>query len=119
MDRSGRWVALGRARRAFASARHRGEPARRRRRSAPMIARVARRLLWAVFIVWAVSSLAFVVNNVVPGDPALMVAGPQARPADVARIRVELGLDRPLVVQYGAFMRRLLHFGAWSFDPKL
>ena len=83
-----------------------------------MIAPIARRLLWAVFIVWAVSSLAFVINNVVPGDSALMIAGPQARPADVARVRRDLGLDRPLVVQYGAFMRRLVHLGAWTFDPK-
>jgi peptide/nickel transport system permease protein len=46
------------------------------------------------------------------------MAGPQARPADVARIRQRLGLDQPLVTQYGIFMRRLVHPGAWTFDPK-
>jgi peptide/nickel transport system permease protein len=79
---------------------------------------IGKRLVWAVFIVWAVTTLAFFINNVLPGDPARMIAGPQARPADVARVRTELGLDRPLVVQYGLFMRRLVHPGAWSFDPR-
>jgi peptide/nickel transport system permease protein len=46
-----------------------------------------------------------------PGDAARMVAGPQARPADVARIRVQLGLDRPPAVQYVRFWSRLVHLG--------
>jgi peptide/nickel transport system permease protein len=73
--------------------------------------RIARKLAWAFFVVWAVVSVTFVVNNVLPSDPARMVAGPQARPADVARIREQLGLGRPLVVQYDAFLKRLVHFG--------
>jgi len=75
------------------------------------VRRVAAKLLWAVFVIWAVISLTFVIDNVLPSDPARMVAGPQARPQDVARIRDQLGLDRPLVVQYGAFVRRLVHVG--------
>jgi peptide/nickel transport system permease protein len=77
-----------------------------------------RRLVWAFFVVWATTTLAFVVNNVLPSDPARMVAGPQARPQDVARIRQQLGLDQPLVVQYGAFMRRLVHLGPSHVGPK-
>ncbi len=83
-----------------------------------MIRRLGQRLAWAVFIVWAVTSLAFVVNNVLPSDPARMVAGPQAQAKDVARIRAQLGLDRPLAEQYGVFMRRLLHVGPSTVDPK-
>jgi peptide/nickel transport system permease protein len=75
-------------------------------------------MVWALCVVWAVTTLAFVVNNVLPTDPARMVAGPQARPADVARIRAQLGLDRPLLDQYGLFMRRLLHLAASTADPK-
>jgi peptide/nickel transport system permease protein len=56
-------------------------------------------------------SLTFLVNHALPSDPARMVAGPQARPADVARLRVELGLDRPLYVQYAHFLTHLLHVG--------
>ena len=70
---------------------------------------LARRLLWAIAVVWAVTTLAFFVNNVLPSDPARMVAGPQARPQDVEKIRKQLGLDKPIVTQYALFMRRLLH----------
>jgi peptide/nickel transport system permease protein len=40
-----------------------------------------------------------------------MVTGPQARPADVARVRAQLGLDRPPLVQYALFWSRLVHGG--------
>jgi peptide/nickel transport system permease protein len=75
---------------------------------------LGKRLVWSVFIVWAVVSLTFVINNVLPTDPARMIAGPQSRPADVARIRQQLGLDRPLHIQYGAFLHRLVHLGPSS-----
>ncbi len=79
---------------------------------------LVRRVLWAVFVVWAVTTAAFFVNSVLPSDPARMVAGPQARPADVARIRQELGLDQPVLARYGIFMRRLVHTGPRTPDPK-
>jgi peptide/nickel transport system permease protein len=82
-----------------------------------MIRHLARRLAWAVLVVWAVVTLTFFINNVLPSDPARMVAGPQARPQDVARIRHELGLDRPAHVQYAIFMRRVLHPGPSAFGP--
>src|SRR5271165_4687599 len=78
--------------------------------------RALRRLGWSVFVVWAVVSLAFAVNNLLPGDPARMVAGAQARPADVARIRERLGLDRPLPAQYVRFWTRLVHLGPRALD---
>jgi peptide/nickel transport system permease protein len=78
---------------------------------------LARRLAWAVFTIWAVVTAAFFVNSVLPTDPARMVAGPQARPADVARIRTQLGLDRPLHEQYAIFMRRLVHAGPATVAP--
>jgi peptide/nickel transport system permease protein len=79
---------------------------------------LGQRLLWGLFVIWAVTSLAFVVNNILPSDPARMVAGPQARPKDVDRIREQLGLDRPLSVQYGSFLRRLVHVGPSAIDPQ-
>lgn len=83
-----------------------------------MIRRFARRLAWGLFVVWATVTLAFLVNNALPADPARMVAGPQARPQDVERIRRELGLDRPLIVQYARFFRRLVHVGPAEVAPK-
>lgn len=79
--------------------------------------RLARRLVWAIFVVWGTVTLAFLVNNALPADPARMIAGQQAPHAAVAKIRKDLGLDRPLYVQYGLFMRRLVHFGPSSFKP--
>jgi peptide/nickel transport system permease protein len=78
--------------------------------------RVARRLAWAIFVVWATVTLAFLVNHALPSDPARMIAGQQAPPAAVAKIRSELGLDRPLWSQYGRFLRRLVHFGPSSLE---
>ncbi|MEA2748593.1 MAG: peptide/nickel transport system permease protein, partial [Myxococcales bacterium] len=83
-----------------------------------MMARIARRLLWAVFVVWATVTLAFLVSHALPADPARMVAGPQARPQDIARIRKELGLDQSLYVQYARFMGRLVHVAHASETAK-
>jgi peptide/nickel transport system permease protein len=75
-------------------------------------------LAWALFVVWATTTVTFFINNVLPSDPARMVAGAQARPKDVERIRQQLGLDRPVLEQYGRFMRRLVHFGPSHVTPK-
>ncbi|HVJ90808.1 MAG TPA: ABC transporter permease [Labilithrix sp.] len=80
--------------------------------------RVARRIGWAVFVVWATVSIAFLVNHVLPSDPARMVAGQQAPPAAVAKLRAELGLDRPIYVQYARFLRRLVHTGPSAFTSQ-
>jgi peptide/nickel transport system permease protein len=74
-----------------------------------MLRLVVTRLGWALFSIWAVVTLAFVLNHGLPADPARAIAGPQARPADVARIRAQLGLDEPLSTQYRLFTSRLVH----------
>jgi peptide/nickel transport system permease protein len=79
-----------------------------------VIRRVVSRLLLTLFVLWGVVSLAFVINYALPGDPARAIAGPQARPADVARIRTQLGLDRSLAVEYAIFWRRFVHLGPSS-----
>jgi peptide/nickel transport system permease protein len=81
-----------------------------------LLVRAARRLAWALFVVWATVTLAFMVSHALPSDPARMVAGPQARPQDIARIRKELGLDQSLYVQYARFMGRLIHIAPSSAD---
>jgi len=70
---------------------------------------VARRLFWAVVVIVGVTSIAFVMANVLPGDPARMLVGPQASAEDVSRAREIYGLDRPLWEQYERFWTRLLH----------
>lgn len=65
-----------------------------------MIKYVIRRLLLMLPTLLGVVVIAFVLTRVVPGDPALMIAGEQASPADVAAVRSRLGLDQPLPVQF-------------------
>ncbi len=74
------------------------------------------RVAASLAILWGVITLAFFINHALPSDPARMVAGPHARPADVARIRDQLGLSRPPLEQYARFMRQLVHLA--SADPK-
>jgi len=69
---------------------------------------VVRRLLSLVPVAIVVATVAFVLIHVAPGDPAAIIAGPDAPAEDVARIRGQLGLDRPLAVQLVAWYGRLL-----------
>jgi peptide/nickel transport system permease protein len=70
---------------------------------------VARRLLWLLGIVLGISLLTFVVSHLIPADPARYAAGLQATPEQVAQVRHELGLDRPLPEQYLRYLAGLTH----------
>ena len=70
---------------------------------------VLRRLLQLVPIALGVTILVFFLIHLVPGDPAVTILGNQATPARVALLHHEWGLDRPLLVQYGKFMGRVVH----------
>ncbi|MFZ4531902.1 MAG: ABC transporter permease [Alsobacter sp.] len=72
-----------------------------------MLRFVAKRLLLAIPTLWAVLTLVFVLVRVVPGDPTIVILGDQASPAARAALRERLGLDRPLIVQYGEFMGQI------------
>jgi peptide/nickel transport system permease protein len=69
---------------------------------------VVRRLVAFVVTLGFVSVLVFVAIRVLPGDPVLVMAGPEANPEVVARLREAMGLDRPLVVQYGEWLGHAL-----------
>ncbi len=70
---------------------------------------IARRLAFMVFVVWGVTLVTFFLSRVVPGDPAKLLAGPKASPAEVAHIRAIYGLNDPLWTQYARYMGDLLH----------
>jgi peptide/nickel transport system permease protein len=63
-----------------------------------------RRLVLTVPVLLGVATLVFALIHLVPGDPAQSMLGESAAPDDVARLRTSLGLDRPLLRQYGAFI---------------
>jgi peptide/nickel transport system permease protein len=70
---------------------------------------IGRRLLLLVPVLIGVSLLTFVLSHVVPGDPARLLAGTHAGPAQVQSVRHSYGLDRPLPVQYWLYISNLLH----------
>ena len=68
-----------------------------------------RRLLWSLLVLVGLSIVIFAIARVVPGDPARMALGPRATPEMVADLQHSLGLDRPLIEQYGLFVGGLAH----------
>ncbi|MGA2128399.1 MAG: ABC transporter permease, partial [Xanthobacteraceae bacterium] len=74
-----------------------------------MLAYVIRRVLSTVPVMAVVALFVFSLLYIAPGDPAAIIAGDQATPADVERIRQSLGLDRPFMVQFGDWLWHLLH----------
>lgn len=73
-----------------------------------MIRYVLQRLLGAAVVLAVVSVVVFSLLHLAPGDPAVVIAGADADPETVAAIRTDLGLDRPLVNQYGEWLGQLL-----------
>lgn len=67
-----------------------------------------RRLFGSLAIIWLVLTLTFLLVRAAPGDPAALLIPPGASASDVQRLRSELGLDRPLAVQYARWSRGLL-----------
>jgi peptide/nickel transport system permease protein len=66
-----------------------------------------RRLLLTIPVLLGVATLVFSLIHFIPGDPAQAMLGEGAAPEDVAQLRERLGLDRPLLVQYGSFLKGL------------
>ncbi|MEQ1731892.1 MAG: nickel ABC transporter permease, partial [Vicinamibacterales bacterium] len=62
-----------------------------------------RRLLLTIPVLIGVATLVFSLIHLVPGDPVQAMLGESASPQDVAQLRTKLGLDRPLLQQYGSF----------------
>ena len=74
-----------------------------------MLAYIVRRIFQLVVVLIGVTLITFVMMFVVPGSPGQLLAGKDASPERVAAIEHRLGLDRPLYVQYGKFVWRLVH----------
>lgn len=70
---------------------------------------ILKRIGTSLLLVWAVATLVFLAIRMVPGDPAALLlsqSGASPDPATVATLRAQLGLDRPVYVQYGEAMLR-------------
>jgi len=69
---------------------------------------LARRLLLTIPVLLGVATLVFSLIHLIPGDPAQAMLGEAAPQADVVELRHRLGLDRPLIEQYGVFLKGLV-----------
>jgi peptide/nickel transport system permease protein len=84
-----------------------------------MIRYIARRVLLAIPTLFGVTVLSFVLTNILPGDPARVLAGRYATPEQMVAVRERLGLDRPLYIQYIRDLENLVRgdFG-YSFQTR-
>jgi len=82
-----------------------------------MFRAVLNRLGSIATVMFIVATVVFVISRVIPGDPASVVLGAAATQEEIARLRIDWGLDKPLIVQYVAFLGQLirLDFGTSLF----
>lgn len=69
---------------------------------------IIRRLIFSLFVLWGALTVVFLAVRAVPGDPAQMMLGSTATAEDVQELREKLGLNRPLIVQYGVYLFQTL-----------
>jgi glutathione transport system permease protein len=81
-----------------------------------MLNYLIRRIVGIIPVILVIALLVFLFVHMLPGDPARLVAGPEATLADVENVRRTLGLDRPMYEQFGLF---LWHAINWDFGNSL
>ena len=69
---------------------------------------ISKRIALMLLLLVGMSFIVFASLYIAPGDPASMVAGPSATEEDVENIRISLGLDKPFMVQYFLYLKRLV-----------
>ena len=73
-----------------------------------MARHLLRRLLLTLPTLWLVLTMVFLLIHIVPGDPVEQMLGEGAAPGQAAQLRHTLGLDQPLLVQYGRYLGQIL-----------
>ena len=74
-----------------------------------MLAHIVRRVMATIPVMGIVALFVFSLLYIAPGDPAAVIAGDQASPEDVEKIRKGLGLDRPFLARFGEWSWQILH----------
>ena len=70
---------------------------------------IIRRLIYSVFIIWGCATIVFFLLRLVPGDPVAAMLGHEYTPEAAAQLRHNLGLDKPMYVQYVTWMGNAVH----------
>jgi peptide/nickel transport system permease protein len=73
-----------------------------------MLQYITRRLLTLIYVLLGVSLTIFLLMRLIPGDPALVLLGERATAERIVEVRRDLGLDRPLAVQYLIYLKHIL-----------
>jgi len=73
-----------------------------------MLHHIVNRLLVSIPVLFGVIVIGFCLLQVVPSDPAAIIAGPTASREEIDAIREQLGLNEPLIVQFGVYLERLM-----------
>lgn len=73
-----------------------------------LICYILRRCFFLIFIMIGVTLVVFLVSRIVPGDPALLLAGENATKENVEHLRHQWGMDRPIHLQYLTYLKNLL-----------
>lgn len=73
-----------------------------------MIKYILKRLIFSIPIILGVTLIAFMILYLTPGDPVVNLLGTRATPEEQAALRMELGLDQPVLVQYGRWLVNVL-----------
>ncbi|QSO51287.1 ABC transporter permease [Alicyclobacillus curvatus] len=74
-----------------------------------MIGFISRRIVRLLIQVFIVTTLIFILFRLVPGDPVIMLIGPNATQAQIEAARSALGLNQPIITQYFHYLGRILH----------
>lgn len=69
---------------------------------------IRKRLLFLALVVIGVSMITFAISHLIPGDPAMLVAGDRATPEIVERVREDMGLNKPLPEQYWIYLKGIV-----------
>jgi len=83
-----------------------------------MITYILKRSIGAIPLLWLVTVLTFLLLRLSPGDPTRMLMSPRTRPEDRARIAANLGLDKPLYIQYAIWLKNLVIHGDLGYSLK-
>jgi peptide/nickel transport system permease protein len=73
------------------------------------IAYIGRRLLYSILVLLGLSLVIFVISRIMPGDPARMALGTRAPEEVVQRLRGEMHLDKPILIQYAYWLKGAVH----------
>jgi ABC-type dipeptide/oligopeptide/nickel transport system permease component len=74
-----------------------------------MLRYIGQRILYAIPALWLIVTMVFMLAHLVPGDPVAQMLGEGARVEDLQQLRHALGLDLPLLTQYGRYITGVLH----------